>query len=120
MLRLLLPFGRPGADRLLADWLLVQHPLRYAEQGLDGTCPASPLRPGPLPPLKRWGPRHHRGLPAGRRRPAGDRGAGDPPHDPDHPGDLVGRADGVPGSLAEAVGKRDVLGFLSALFNAPS
>ena len=55
MLRLLLPFGRPGADRLLADWLLVQHPLRYAEQALDRYLPGLAASPRPLPPLKRWG-----------------------------------------------------------------
>lgn len=55
MLRLLLPFGRPGADRLLADWLLVQHPLRYAEQALERHLPGLASSPRPLPPLKRWG-----------------------------------------------------------------
>lgn len=54
-LRLLLPFGRPGADRLLADLLLVPEPLRYAGQVLERWLP---VRTGParmLPPLKRWG-----------------------------------------------------------------
>jgi hypothetical protein len=55
MLRLLLPFGRPGADRLLADWLLVQHPLRYAEQALERYVPGLAVASRPLPPLKRWG-----------------------------------------------------------------
>ena len=55
MLRLLLPFGRPGADRLLADWLLVQHPLRYAEQALDRFLPGFAASSRPLPPLKRRG-----------------------------------------------------------------
>ena len=55
MLRLLLPFGRPGADRLLADWLLVQHPLRYAEQAIGRYVPGLAESDHPLPPLKRWG-----------------------------------------------------------------
>ena len=55
MLRLLLPFGRPGADRLLADWLLVQHPLRYAGHALNRRVPGLAVAPRPLPPLKRWG-----------------------------------------------------------------
>lgn len=52
-LRLLLPFGRPGADRMLADLLLVPEPLRYAEHALDRLLPRD--RASALPPLKRWG-----------------------------------------------------------------
>ena len=55
ILRLLLPFGAPNADRLLADLLLVQHPLRYAEQALEGYLPGLSSSPRSLPPLKRWG-----------------------------------------------------------------
>lgn len=55
ILRLLLPFGRPGADRLLADWLLVQTPLRYPSQAFERFLPGSPGPARPLPPLKTWG-----------------------------------------------------------------
>lgn len=55
MLRLLLPFGRPGADRLLADWLLVPEPLRYAEAALERRLPGIARDTRPLPALKHWG-----------------------------------------------------------------
>jgi hypothetical protein len=55
MVRLLLPFGRPDADRLLRDALLVDDPLRYAgatlARRIPGIVPAAPS----LPALKRWG-----------------------------------------------------------------
>ncbi|MFN8635390.1 MAG: hypothetical protein U0893_16200 [Chloroflexota bacterium] len=49
----LLPFGRAGADRLLADLLLVSEPLAYAEQAISRYLPSS--MPRELPPLKPWG-----------------------------------------------------------------
>src|SRR5205807_7081334 len=55
VLRLLLPFGRAGADRLLADLLLVPEPLLYAEQALERVTPGNPAFARMLPPLKRWG-----------------------------------------------------------------
>ncbi|MGE3267832.1 MAG: hypothetical protein AB7P40_03720 [Chloroflexota bacterium] len=55
VLRLLLPFGRPGADRLLADLLLVQQPLQYVEQAFGRCLPAFPTPAHEIPPLKRWG-----------------------------------------------------------------
>jgi hypothetical protein len=51
----LVPFGRPGADRLLADLLLVPEPLVYAEQAADRLIPGSRAFARVLPPLKRWG-----------------------------------------------------------------
>lgn len=53
--RLLLPFGRPGADRLLADLLLVPEPLAYAGQELARRLTSDPHSIRELPPLKRWG-----------------------------------------------------------------
>ncbi|MCC7369176.1 MAG: hypothetical protein IT306_12175 [Chloroflexi bacterium] len=55
MLRLLAPFGRPEADRLLSDVLLVPHPLRYAGQWLGRLVPKLAGDGEPLPPLKPWG-----------------------------------------------------------------
>lgn len=55
IVRLLLPFGRPGADRLLADLLLVPEPLLYAEQSLERLAPGNRTLARVLPPLKRWG-----------------------------------------------------------------
>jgi putative peptide zinc metalloprotease protein len=55
VLRLLLPFGAPGADRLLADLLLVPHPLRYAGLALGRVVPGLSPSPADLPRLKRWG-----------------------------------------------------------------
>jgi hypothetical protein len=55
IVRLLLPFGRPGADRLLADLLLVPEPLLYAEQSLERLAPGNRALARVLPPLKRWG-----------------------------------------------------------------
>jgi hypothetical protein len=55
MVRLLLPFGRPGADRLLADLLLVPEPLTYARQALARRVPKLGIETRALPPLKRWG-----------------------------------------------------------------
>jgi hypothetical protein len=55
ILRLLLPFGRAGADRLLADVLLVPEPLLYAEQAMERLSPGNRELARTLPPLKRWG-----------------------------------------------------------------
>jgi hypothetical protein len=119
MLRLLLPFGRPGADRLLADWLLVQHPLRYAEQAVGQYLPGSADdASGALPPLKRWGWITIGvyllavavvvvvvGLVILRTTPTIVATT------------LVALVAYLSGMLA-AIGERDVLGFLASLFNA--
>ena len=96
MLRLLLPFGRPGRGtppgRLAAG--PASPPLRRA-----GARPV-PARSRPLPTsiaaAQALGARHHRRVPPGGRPRAGRRRAGDPPCDAHASGDLVGRADGVP------------------------
>jgi hypothetical protein len=119
MLRLLLPFGRPGADRLLADWLLVQRPLRYAEQAVGRYLPGRDDDPaGALPPLQRWGwitiglyllaaivGLAVIGLVILRTTPTIVSTA------------LVALMAYLSGMLA-AIGERDVLGFLASLFNA--
>jgi putative peptide zinc metalloprotease protein len=119
MLRLLLPFGRPGADRLLADWLLVQRPLHYAERALGRYLPGdADDSASALPPLKRWGwvtiglyllaagvVLVVVGLVILRTVP------------PLVVTALVALVAYLSGMLA-AIGERDVLGFLASLFNA--